>query len=125
MSERKTRKRMFPLPFGRCRLKVLAYCLLAVLPCFDSALLSQLAVASNALSSQPAEDDDGDEADEPVDEAAILPAERAISLTIARLHYATVPNHLSHSPPVHPSRPLAGPVCEHEFRNGVGAPLLC
>jgi hypothetical protein len=104
---------------------MLAYCLLAVSAGFDSALLSQLAAGTYASSGQPADDDGGDETVESTGGEVMLPAERVTRPSPVRLHYTTVPSPPGHAPLARSFLPLARPVCEHAFRNGIGTPLLC
>jgi hypothetical protein len=104
---------------------MLVYCLLAVLAGFDSALLSQVAAGTYSSSSQPADDDDGDETAESTGTEAMLPAERVIRPSLVRLHSTMLPRPLGHTLSARSFPPLVRPVCEHAFRNGIGTPLLC
>jgi hypothetical protein len=110
-----------------CRLRLLACCLLTLWAAFDSSAVALWGLAIPLPLSQngsPAQD--GDDDDEMLDLSKLMASQQAagrkirVSLTLLVRITSTYP-----APVTHHRLPLASLVCEHENRNGVGAPLLC
>src|SRR5262249_43313600 len=114
---------------SRCRLPVFVCSLLILWSAFDSQVLVQFGLVSptplsqNGSSSQHSDDDEmldlsGSTARQKAARIKTRLASMALSLKITFQQA----RHVLTAPPV---LPLAGLVCEHAYRNGVGAPLLC
>jgi hypothetical protein len=111
----------------RCRLRVVLCALLTLWACFDSQVLLLAAPGSLPPASQnpsPSQDDDDDYVLDLTGQPcrALRRNARSPALRPHRPLAVTKPC-LSLSCHRHPLP--ATPICEHENRNGIGAPLLC